>query len=188
MATIHIQETTHKQLKTYCTKNGLTHGDFVNSALAYFSKSGIDPNSPPESVKEEIAKVDKRISQLIAFQKTFEQKQLIPLIESLYKIEAEIREQQSGGNFGEQLNRISQQLALINPAAINPAAKIIPQAKSGGEDEQLKHQIEQLELKYNTVKNRYTLILTHLQHTRKGYLITLGTSEVEREIDFLKKL
>lgn len=183
MATIHIQETTHKQLKTYCTKNGLTHGDFVNSALAYFSKSGIDPNSPPESVKEEIAKVDKRISQLIAFQKTFEQKQLIPLIESMYKIEAEIREQQSGGNFGEQLNRISQQLALINPAA-----KIIPQAKSGGEDEQLKDQIELLELKYNTVKDKYTLILTNLEHTRKGYLITLGTSMVEREIDFLKKL
>lgn len=183
MATINVDEPTKRELIRQCKNTELTQGDFVKLALAYFKKSGIDPSEPPESIKEELSKMSKRISQLIAFQKTFEQKQLIPLIESLYKIEAEIREQQSGGNFGEQLNRISQQLALINPAA-----KIIPQAKSGGEDEQLKDQIEQLELKYNTVKDKYTLILTNLEHTRKGYLITLGTSMVKREIDFLKKL
>ena len=90
MATINVDETTREDLKTYCKKQGITQGDFVKYTLAYFRKSGINPADPPESVKEEIAKVEKRVSQLIGFQKTFERDNLLPLLEALTKTEGKI--------------------------------------------------------------------------------------------------
>ena len=77
-------------LKTYCKKQGITQGDFVKYTLAYFRKSGINPADPPESVKEEIAKIEKRVSQLIGFQRTFERDNLLPLLEALTKTEGKI--------------------------------------------------------------------------------------------------
>ena len=90
MATINVDESTREDLKTYCKKQGITQGDFVKYTLAYFRKSGINPADPPESVKEEIAKVEKRVSQLIGFQKTFERDNLLPLLEALTKTEGKI--------------------------------------------------------------------------------------------------
>ena len=90
MATINVDEATREDLKTYCKKQGITQGDFVKYTLAYFRKSGINPADPPESVKEEIAKVEKRVSQLIGFQKTFERDNLLPLLEALTKTEGKI--------------------------------------------------------------------------------------------------
>lgn len=90
MATINVDEATKDDLKTYCKKQGITQGDFVKYTLAYFRKSGISPADPPESVKEEIAKIEKRVSQLIGFQRTFEQKNLLPLLEALTKTEGKI--------------------------------------------------------------------------------------------------
>ena len=90
MATINVDEVTREDLKTYCKKQGITQGDFVKYTLAYFRKFFINPADPPESVKEEIAKVEKRVSQLIGFQKTFEQKNLLPLLEALTKTEGKI--------------------------------------------------------------------------------------------------
>src|SRR5674476_1499718 len=90
MATINVDEVTREDLKTYCKKQGITQGDFVKYTLTYFRKSGINPADPPESVKEEIAKVEKRVSQLIGFQKTFERDNLLPLLEALTKTEGKI--------------------------------------------------------------------------------------------------
>ena len=90
MATINVDEATREDLKKYCKKQGITQGDFVKYTLAYFRKSGISPADPPESVKEEIAKVEKRVSQLIGFQKTFERDNLLPLLEALTKTEGKI--------------------------------------------------------------------------------------------------
>jgi hypothetical protein len=90
MATINVDEATKDDLKAYCKKQGITQGDFVKYTLIYFRKSGINPADPPESVKEEIAKVEKRVSQLIGFQKTFERDNLLPLLEALTKTEGKI--------------------------------------------------------------------------------------------------
>jgi antitoxin component of RelBE/YafQ-DinJ toxin-antitoxin module len=90
MATINVDEATKDDLKTYCKKQGITQGDFVKYTLAYFRKSGINPADPPESVKEEIAKIEKRVSQLIGFQRTFERDNLLPLLEALTKTEGKI--------------------------------------------------------------------------------------------------
>jgi len=72
MITIGIEKPVHEDLKTYCKKQGITQGDFVKYALGYFRKSGINPSDQPESVKEELSKIEKRLSQVIGFQKTFE--------------------------------------------------------------------------------------------------------------------
>jgi len=90
MATINVDETTKDDLKAYCKKQGITQGDFAKFALAYFRKSGINPSEPPESVKEELAKIEKRVSQLIAFQKTFEKENMIPLLQALTKTEGKV--------------------------------------------------------------------------------------------------
>lgn len=86
MATINVDESTRDDLKKFCQKHDLTQGDFVKHALAYFRKSGIDPSDPPESVKEELRKIEKRISQSIAFQKTFEKEKLSPLINDIIEV------------------------------------------------------------------------------------------------------
>lgn len=86
MATINVDEATRNDLRKFCQKHHLTQGDFVKHALAYFRKSGIDPSDPPESVKEELNKIEKRISQSIAFQKTFEKEKLSPLINDIIEV------------------------------------------------------------------------------------------------------
>ncbi len=92
MATIHTDETTQSDLKAFCKKNGITQGEFVKFSLAYFRKSGVNPADSPESVKEELAKIDKRISQVIAFQKTFEDKKLNPLLIDMIEVLARLKQ------------------------------------------------------------------------------------------------
>lgn len=177
MPTIHTDENTHSELKSYCTKNGITQGDFVKFALGYLKRSGIDPSSPPESIKGELAKIDKRISQLIAFQKTFEQKQLLPLIESLYKIEAEIRDQQGSGQLGQAIQQISQQLALINPTA---GAK--PQPMSGSKEKERAQEKSNFELlnEWKEAVKRLRYILTKIKEQKVGIM---GKTQLIAELE-----
>lgn len=168
MATINVDEPTKSDLISYCRRNGITQGDFVRFALGYLKRSGIDPSSPPESVKGELAKIDKRISQLIAFQKTFEQKQLLPLIESLYKIEAEIREQQGGGETArilKVLELMSQQLALLNPTAAKPQG--VPQ---NDKERQLSKERYELKQELADQLNRVRYILQHIKPQKAGLM------------------
>lgn len=83
MKSIGVEDSTHETLKKYCKKYNLSMGEFVTHALAYFMNSGVNPNTPPDSVKEELAKIEKRVSQSIAFQKTFERDKLNPLLSDL---------------------------------------------------------------------------------------------------------
>jgi len=183
MPTIHTDESTHSDLKSYCTKNGITQGDFVKFALSYFKRSGIDPSSPPESVRDELAKMSKRISQLIAFQKTFEQQQLLPLIETMYKLEAEIREQQGGGELGETLQRMSQQLALINPTA-----GATPKPTSGSKEKERALERSNYELlnEWKEAVKRIRYILTKIKEQKAGIMgktqliAELETEEINR--------
>lgn len=109
MATINVDEVTRDDLKAYCKKQNITQGDFVKFALAYFKKSGINATDPPQSVKEELSKIEKRVSQLIGFQKTFERENLLPLLETLTKTEGKIN-----SHFDELPKKLDQALAGIN--------------------------------------------------------------------------
>ena len=117
MATINVDEATREDLKTYCKKQGITQGDFVKYTLAYFRKSGISPADPPESVKEEIAKVEKRVSQLIGFQKTFERDNLLPLLEALTKTEGKI--DQHFSTLPEMLNSTLKEVTAMSKLIAN---------------------------------------------------------------------
>jgi len=90
--TITIDEQTHAELKRYCKRHGISQGDFVKSALDYFRRSGIDPTDPPQSVKEELGRLDKRLNQVISFQRTFERENLLPLVVELRKQQGQINE------------------------------------------------------------------------------------------------
>jgi len=112
MATINVDEATREDLKTYCKKQGITQGDFVKYTLTYFRKSGINPADPPESVKEEIAKIEKRVSQLIGFQRTFERENLLPLLEALTKTEGKINQHFS--DLPEMLSNTQKEIITMN--------------------------------------------------------------------------
>ena len=112
MATINVDEATREDLKTYCKKQGITQGDFVKYTLTYFRKSGINPADPPESVKEEIAKIEKRVSQLIGFQRTFERNNLLPLLEALTKTEGKINQHFS--DLPEMLSNTQKEIITMN--------------------------------------------------------------------------
>lgn len=83
MKTITISDATHEDVKKYCQKQGISMAEFVKVAHEYFQKSAINPSDPPQSVKEELTKIEKRVSQSIAFQKTFERDKLNPLLSDL---------------------------------------------------------------------------------------------------------
>lgn len=114
MATINVEQTTRDELKEYCRKQDLTQGDFVKYALSYFKKSGINPSEPPQSIKEELSKIEKRISQLIGFQKTFERDNLLPLLEALSKTEGKVNLYFS--DIPQKLDRTLEGIALIGKA------------------------------------------------------------------------
>ncbi|KAA6343512.1 hypothetical protein EZS27_008801 [termite gut metagenome] len=57
-------------------------------AFEYMEKACINPSEPPESVKTELAKVNKRQDDLIRFIRHFEEKQLNPMIRAVHSIAA----------------------------------------------------------------------------------------------------
>jgi len=92
MKTIGLDDDTHASLKSYCAKHELTMNNFVRAALTYFRTTGINPTDPPESVKEELARMEKRLNQVIAFQRTFERESMIPLLTRIKELIATIEQ------------------------------------------------------------------------------------------------
>lgn len=76
----HIKTTVkaHESLKKLCLKYGLTQVDFIESAIKYFKDTGINPTEPSLSPKDEISVMNKRLNQVIAFQKKFENDYFFP--------------------------------------------------------------------------------------------------------------
>ena len=60
---------------------------FINAAILYFKKTGINPTEPELSPKEEIAKLDKRVNEILKFFRVFEQEKLLPILERLILLE-----------------------------------------------------------------------------------------------------
>lgn len=60
---------------------------FINAAILYFKKTGINPMEPELSPKEEIAKLEKRVNEVLKFFRVFEQEKLLPILERLILLE-----------------------------------------------------------------------------------------------------
>lgn len=81
-----------KSLKRLSAQLGLKQVEFINAAVDYFRKTGIDPTKEIFSPREEIAKMTKRLDEVIGVIKTHERDKLGPLVEQLALFIAQFQE------------------------------------------------------------------------------------------------
>ena len=86
LTTIGIDHSTNRQIDKLCKRYHLKKGEIVKLAFDYLDKACINPSEPPESVKTEMAKINKRQDDLIRFIRHFEQEQLNPMIRATNSI------------------------------------------------------------------------------------------------------
>ena len=80
LTTIGIDRQTGKLIDKLCKRYSLKKGEIVRLAFAYIDKACINPSEAPESVKSELAKINKRQDDIIRFIRHYEEEQLNPMI------------------------------------------------------------------------------------------------------------
>ena len=80
LTTIGIDRLTNRLIDKLCKRYNLKKGEIVKLAFEYMEKASINPSDPPESVKAELAKINRRQDDLIRFIRHFEEEQLNPMI------------------------------------------------------------------------------------------------------------
>lgn len=78
--TIAVENTTDKLIEKLCKRYSLKKGEIVKLAFLYLEKAHINPADAPESVKSELAKINKRQDDIIRFIRKYEEDQLTPMI------------------------------------------------------------------------------------------------------------
>lgn len=78
--TIAVENTTDKLIEKLCKRYSLKKGEIVKLAFLYLEKAHINPADAPESVKSELAKINKRQDDIIRFIRKYEEDQLNPMI------------------------------------------------------------------------------------------------------------
>ena len=86
LTTIGIDQTTNRLIDKCCKRYNLKKGEAVKLAFSHLDKASINPSEPPESVKTELAKINKRQDDLIRFIRHFEEEQLNPMIRATHSI------------------------------------------------------------------------------------------------------
>ncbi|MFV0420553.1 MAG: BfmA/BtgA family mobilization protein [Dysgonomonas sp.] len=86
LTTIGIDHSTNRQIEKLCKRYNLKKGEIVKLAFEYMDKACINPSEPPESVKTELTKINKRQDDLIRFIRHFEEKELNPMIRATHSI------------------------------------------------------------------------------------------------------
>lgn len=84
--TIAIESSTDKLIEKLCKRYSLKKGEIVKLAFLYLEKANINPADAPESVKSELAKLNKRQDDIIRFIRHYEEEQLNPMIRTSYTI------------------------------------------------------------------------------------------------------
>lgn len=69
-----------------CKRYSLKKGEIVRLAFVYIDKACINPSEAPESVKSELAKINKRQDDIIRFIRHYEEEQLNPMIRTANSI------------------------------------------------------------------------------------------------------
>ena len=114
MKTIGVSDEVHNKLKKYCDKTGLNLGEFVETSLQYFEKSGINP-AEHESPAAEMLKLIKRIDSVVAFIRKQESDLLRPMVESVSLSENRIQRELSTISKSEQVDQLTTKVAkLVN--------------------------------------------------------------------------
>ncbi len=84
--TIAIDEQTNRLVEKICKCYSLKKSEVVKLAFWYIDKANINPAEPPESVKAELSKINKRQDDIIRFIKHYEEKELNPMIRATNSI------------------------------------------------------------------------------------------------------
>ena len=86
LTTIGIDRQTGKLIDKLCKRYSLKKGEIVRLAFVYIDKACINPSEAPESVKSELAKINKRQDDIIRFIRHYEEEQLNPMIRTANSI------------------------------------------------------------------------------------------------------
>lgn len=86
LTTIGIDRKTGKLIDKLCKRYSLKKGEIVKLAFVYIDKACINPSEAPESVKSELAKINKRQDDIIRFIRHYEEEQLNPMIRAANSI------------------------------------------------------------------------------------------------------
>lgn len=78
--TIFIDKETAALVEKICKRYSLKKSEVVKFAFVYIDKAHINPSEAPESVKSELAKINKRQDDIIRFIRHYEEEQLNPMI------------------------------------------------------------------------------------------------------------
>lgn len=84
--TIAIDVQTDKLIEKLCKRYSLKKGEIAKLAFLYLEKAHINPADAPESVKSELAKINKRQDDIIRFIRHYEEEQLNPMIRTSHSI------------------------------------------------------------------------------------------------------
>jgi len=84
--TIGIDKETNTLVEKICKRYSLKKGEIVKLAFQYLEKAHINPADAPESVKSELAKINKRQDDIIRFIRHYEEEQLNPMIRTSHTI------------------------------------------------------------------------------------------------------
>ena len=84
--TISIDKETAALVEKICKRYSLKKSEVVKLAFVYIDKAHINPSEAPESVKSELAKINKRQDDIIRFIRHYEEEQLNPMIRTTNSI------------------------------------------------------------------------------------------------------
>ncbi|KDS34689.1 hypothetical protein M092_3771 [Parabacteroides distasonis str. 3776 D15 iv] len=84
--TISVDKETATLVEMLCRRYSLKKSEVVKLAFGYIDKAHINPSEAPESVKSELAKINKRQDDIIRFIRHYEEEQLNPMIRTANSI------------------------------------------------------------------------------------------------------
>lgn len=84
--TISIDKETAALVEKICKRYSLKKSEVVKLAFGYIDKAHINPSEAPQSVKSELAKINKRQDDIIRFIRHYEEEQLSPMIRATNSI------------------------------------------------------------------------------------------------------
>lgn len=113
LTTTNIGRSELKSLRSLAKTHNLKQVEFINHAIAYFKKTGINPSDQIFSPREEINKLSTRMDQVIGFIKTQEEKKLNPLLDELILISRRLNDQMENQITIEHLRELYKLLMKI---------------------------------------------------------------------------
>ena len=84
--TISVDKETATLVEMLCKRYSLKKSEVVKLAFGYIDKAHINPSEAPESVKSELAKINKRQDDIIRFIRHYEEEQLNPMVRTANSI------------------------------------------------------------------------------------------------------